>query len=258
MFGIFKRYEENIQQLEREYIENFVDAKSLLAYFKEETGIDFVKKEEIITVKLANFCKKRGFYNFESFLDNIKVDSFLKQELVDYLTVNETYFYREFQQIEKLVQKVKKSSKINRILCIPSSTGEEPYTIAIALLEEGISRDKFEIIGVDINSEVITLALKAVYRSRSLHRVPSNIKERYFTKEGESYALSNRVKELVSFKIINLFDDTFDELGMFDYIFCRNMMIYFDKTTKLKAKSILEMHLKDSKSEIFFGHADVV
>lgn len=256
MFKIFKKKKEITVSVKEEQVENFADANTLLAYFKSETGIDFAKKEKIITTKLTNFCRNRGFYDFESFLNNIKSDNYLKQDLINYLTVNETYFYREFRQIEELVQKVKKSKKRVKILCIPSSTGEEPYSIAIALLEANVTRDKFEIVGIDINSEVIDFAKNAIYKSRSLYKMPSNLREVYFNQEGESYHLLEGVKKLVLFRIVNLFDDAFFELGKFDYIFCRNMMIYFDEPTKLKAKSRLELLKKDTHSNIFLGHAD--
>lgn len=256
MFGIFKKKKKITLKMEEQRVENFSDATTLLAYFKNKTGIDFSKKEKIITTKLNNFCKNRGFYDFESFLNNVKVDNFLMQELIDYLTVNETYFYREYRQIEELVQKVKKSNDKVRILCIPSSTGEEPYSIAIALLEANIMREKFEIIGIDINSEVITIAKSGIYKNRSLYKLPSNVREIYFNQKGDSYHLVDGVKKLISFHVINLFDDSFLSLGKFDYIFCRNMMIYFDEPTKIKAKSRLERIKKTSHCKIFFGHAD--
>ena len=256
MFGIFKKKKEIAVAVKEEQVENFADIRDLLAYFKNETGIDFATKEKIITTKLTNFCRNRGFYDFESFLNNIKADYSLKQELIDYLTVNETYFYREFRQIEELVQKVKESKESVKILCIPSSTGEEPYSIAIALLEANITRDKFEIVGIDINSEVIDSAKNAIYKSRSLYKLPSSVREIYFNQKEESYHLLERVKKLVSFKVVNLFDDAFLSLGKFDYIFCRNMMIYFDEPTKQKAKSRLELLQKDTYSKIFLGHAD--
>jgi chemotaxis protein methyltransferase CheR len=256
MFRIFKKKKEIAVVAKEEQIENFIDVTALLIYFKNETGIDFGKKEEIISTKLSNFCRNRGFYDFKSFLNNLKADNYLKQELIDYLTVNETYFYREFHQIEELVEKVKKNKDKVRVLCVPSSTGEEPYSIAIALMEANVTRDKFEIVGIDINSEVIDRAKSAVYKSRSLHKIPSNVREVYFNQKGERYYLVEGIKKLVSFRVINLFSDAFLSLGKFDYIFCRNMMIYFDEPTKQKAKSRLELLIKNSNEKIFYGHAD--
>ena len=202
MFRIFKKRKEVDVVVQKQRVENFIDVMELLAYFKSETGIDFSKKEKIINTKLANFCRNRGFYNFESFLNNIKADKFLMQELIDYLTVNETYFYRELHQIEALVQKVKNSHTKVRILCIPSSSGEEPYSIAIALLEANIMKDKFEIIGIDINSEVIERAKSAIYKSRSLYKLPPHVKEIYFNQKGEFYHLLEGIKKHVTFRVV--------------------------------------------------------
>ncbi len=256
MFKIFKKQKEVVVRQKR--VENYENPQALLSYFKEETGIDFSKKEKIVTLKLSNFCRDRGFFDFESFLENVKADNTLKQALFDYLTVNETYFYREFHQIEQLVQCVKKSDTKLRILCIPSSTGEEPYTIAIALLEAGIPKERFEIVGIDINAEVIAAAKRAVYNSRNLYKVPSPIKEKYFTLQDNQYQLSKIIAQLVTFKVVNLFDEAFLSLGRFDYIFCRNMMIYFDQETKQKAKQRIQKLLIEPKNKIFWGHADMV
>ena len=234
----------------------FDDSSKILEFFKKETGIDFEKKRDVITQKLKNFCIQRGFYGFDPFLNNLMQDKILKQELIDFLSVNETYFYREIRAIKELINSVKNSSS-NQILSIPSSSGEEPYTIAIFLLEAGVSLDKFQIVAVDINQSVIQKAKMAIYSERSLHKVPQNIKEKYFHKIDNKYHLINRVKELVDFRVLNIFDDSFKTLGKFDHIFCRNMLIYFDNQTKQKAIAILKSMLKDSTSQILFGHADL-
>ncbi|MCH9812692.1 MAG: protein-glutamate O-methyltransferase CheR [Epsilonproteobacteria bacterium] len=236
--------------------EDFKDASALFLYFKQLTGIDFSKKEALITTKLMNFCKDRGFYTFESFLDNVRKDHYLQQELVDYLTINETYFYREFYQVEMLIQMIKKRDDKIRILCMPASSGEEPYSIAMALLEAWIPKEKFEIVGVDINAEVISRAKEAIYTSRSLYKVPSNVQEIYFRQQGTYFHLSDVVKKLVKFEVVNLFDDALFGLGKFDYIFCRNMMIYFDQETKLEAQKRVESILRDQHGRVFWGHAD--
>ncbi len=237
-------------------VENFKHVEPLMEYFKKETGIDFENKKEIIRTKLINFSKNRGFFDFGSVLSNVKNDRYLKQELIDYLTVNETYFFREMYQINLLVQKIKNSDKKVEILCAPSSSGEEPYTIAMSLLENSINKNQFKIVAIDINSDVIKEAKKAIYRQRSLHKVPLDIKQRYFLKKDDMYHLSDEIKNLVELKVLNIFDENIPKLGKFDYIFSRNMLIYFDKETKLKAKNILEGLLKNSDTPIFFGHAD--
>ncbi len=256
ILSFFKKDKKVFCGTTKEIAEDFSDSSELLNYFKTHTGIDFENKKFIITSKLKNYCLSRGFYSFSSFLDNIKVDAVLRQELINYLSVNETYFFREYQQIKELVALIKNSKEKKRILTLPSSTGEETYSIALSLVDEGLNHDNFEIVGADINSKVVTTAKKAIYKQRSLHRVPKDTVDKYFQKTDQNYKLKDEIKSLVDFKVVNLFDDSFFALGRFDYIFCRNLFIYFDAKTKKEAKDRLNKQLKDG-GKLFFGHADV-
>jgi len=257
MFSIFKKKEKLVANVQVKHKEDFNDIKPISKYFHNETGITFDKQISILQNKVTSFCKQRYIYSFSKLLEKIQVDNILKQELIDYLTTNETFFYRELKQIEELVELVKASiGKVN-ILCAPSATGEEPYSIAIALLEAGVSASAFNIIGIDINSDAISKAKKAVYGERNVRNLSAEIISKYFTKNSNEYILKQNIKSLVSFKIANLFDSSFSSLGKFDFVFSRNMLIYFDKETKLKAKSILENMRKNNNHKVFFGHADL-
>ena len=237
--------------------QDYEDVTSIAKYFKEETGVTFDKQISILKNKVTTFCKKRNFNSFLELLDAIEINEILKQELIDYLTTNETYFYREFNQIQELITLIKKSNKKVDILCAPSATGEEPYSIAIALLENSVSQNSFHIIGIDINQDALNRAKKATYKERNVRNLSLEIIEKYFTKEDDSYILKESIKSNITFKLLNIFDESFKSIGKFDYIFSRNMLIYFDKETKLKAKGILESLRKDSNQDIFFGHADL-
>jgi chemotaxis protein methyltransferase CheR len=260
MFGFFrkKKSEEKILIEKVEEPADYTDISNVAIYFKDETGVCFEKQESILQNKAMTFCKQRNIASFSKLLNLVDTQPLIKQELIDYLTTNETFFYREFQQIEELVNLVKKRSSFIEILCAPSATGEEPYSIAIALLEAGISSSNFKIVGIDINSGALAKAEQALYRARNVRNLSENILSTYFNKEGELYALNNRIKSLVSFRLANIFDASFVHIGKFDYIFSRNMLIYFDKETKLKAKEILEKMRKDPNQNIFFGHADLL
>lgn len=237
--------------------EDFTDIEPIAEYFKDETGVTFDKQRSILKNKVMTFCKLRGIRSFQELLKGVKQESSLKQELTDYLTTNETFFYREIRQINELVKLVQEKHAHVNILCAPSATGEEPYSIAIALLEAGVSPDRFDIVGIDINSDAVNKAQEAVYRERNVRNLSPEIINRYFTQNGEKYALNKSVKSLVNFKLINLFDDSFKMLGKFDFVFSRNMLIYFDKETKLRAKEILESMRKSDEHPVFFGHADL-
>ena len=156
-----------------------------------------------------------------------------------------------------MVNLVKESQSSVKILCAPSATGEEPYSIAIALLEAGVSSSSFHIVGIDINSSAISKAQNAVYGERNVRNLTPEVVSKYFDINNQKYSLKQSIKSLVSFQITNIFDSSFKNIGKFDFIFCRNMLIYFNKETKLKAKSILESMRKSNQHEIFFGHADL-
>ena len=143
------------------------------------------------------------------------------------------------------------------ILCAPSSTGEEPYSIVIALLEAGVASSKFQIVGIDINSDALEKASCATYKEKSIRNLPKDVVRKYFTQNSETYTLKKEFSSLVTFKLANIFDSSFVSLGKFDFIFSRNMLIYFDKETKLKAKEILESMRKNREHNVFFGHADL-
>lgn len=257
MFGWFKKKETKAEEQIDNHPQDYSNVEIVAAYFRDETGITFDKQESILKNKVTTFCKLREINSFKELLEKIRYDKILKQELIDALTTNETFFYREFKQIEDLVKLAKELKGQINILCAPSATGEEPYSIAIALLEAGVSPSSFHITGIDINSEAINRAKDGIYKERNVRNLSTQIVERYFTKEENLFAIKNSIKSLVTFRVINLFDPSFTTIGKFDFIFSRNMLIYFDKETKLKAKNILESLRKNQNQEIFFGHADL-
>ncbi|MFK5882035.1 MAG: CheR family methyltransferase [Sulfurospirillum sp.] len=258
MFSFFKKRRQDPTQEEVKPIEDFSNIDELIGYFKSKTGIDFFNKKEIIKNKLIIFCKKREIYSFKELLLSIKQNFSLEQKAIDYLTVNETYFFRETPQIEDMIIKAKKLGFKAEILCAPSSSGDEPYTIAIMMFEAGFAPGDFHIIGIDISEAVIKKAKTAIYNERNLHRVGKELKAKYFYKSDNQYILKDIIKDQVSFRCVNIFDTTLENLRKFDFIFSRNMMIYFDQKTKIKAKDILQNLLKRPEESIYFGHADIV
>ena len=257
MFSFFKKKESVVEEEVVISQEDYQDAQPIADYFHHETGITFESQMSILKSKVTSFCKQRYIYSFSSLLQDIKTDAHLKQELIDYLTTNETYFYREFKQIQELVNLVKESQGSVKILCAPSATGEEVYSITIALLEAGVSSSSFHILGIDINSDAISKAQNAVYGERNVRNLTPQVISKYFDITDKKYTLKQNVKSLVSFQLTNIFDSSFKNIGKFDFIFSRNMLIYFDKETKLKAKGILESLRKSDQHDIFFGHADL-
>lgn len=238
--------------------EDFSKSELIYRYFTDMTGIHFDQKESIVTPKLIRFAQEFGCRSFEQLLEKLHSDPLCEEALINLLTVNETYFFREMSQIEYLAQCLKKEPGRKRILCAPGSSGEEPYSIAIYLMEQGIDLGRIEILSIDINTDVIAKGEKGVYPARSLYRLAPEIKERYFYLEPEGYRVIEPIRAAVTFRACNLFEPEFLHLGQFHVIFSRNMLIYFDAEVILKAVEQLKKVVYDEKTLFFFGHADIV
>lgn len=168
------------------------------------------------------------------------------QNLINLLTINETYFFRDFLQLQSFgehclneIKEKKKAAnprKTLRIWSAACSSGEEPYTIAIILLEmlEDIAEWKVEIIANDIDVNILGKAREGIFNERSLRDVPEEYLEKYFENHHEgNYRLVNHVRQMVSFVHLNLADKTaLRELRGFDFVFCRNLLIYFDDVSR--------------------------
>ncbi len=231
--------------------------EKILEYFYEKTGIHFDEKKEIVAHKLDNFAYSNGFQDPNLFFEKLKSDNLLWQDFVNLLTVNETYFFRETKQMDIMIAEAKKLHSFD-VLCAPSSSGEEPYTILIMLSEAGLLPRLSRLVGVDINSDVIEHARKGIYAKRSLHRATPEVVSRYFLQSDDSqYKISDEIKKHSDFRVLNLFDKSFSSLGRFDFVFSRNMLIYFDKESRYEAEKVLFEALKPG-GILFLGHADIV
>lgn len=167
--------------------------------------------------------------------------------LLDEVTTNETYFFRCVPQLNAIETKflpeiVEAKAKMGfrklRIWSAASSSGEEAYTLAMILLEKRATILKdwiIEIIGTDINETVVAQAKEGVYNAYSVRNVPDLYKKKYLKEEGGKFILSPEVKKFVTFNKMNLYDDTkMVFMKSFDFIFCANVLIYFDLASKSK------------------------
>jgi chemotaxis protein methyltransferase WspC len=184
------------------------------------------------------------------------------EQLIEIAIVPETWFFRDREPFAFLSNYVISEwllhhpGKILRVLSAPCSTGEEPYSIAIALLEAGLTPKNFTIDAVDISQKSLHFAKRAVYRQNSFRNNDFAFRERYFTQIKNEYHLCSSVKQLVNFIHANLLDPYFlsDQLP-YDVIFCRNVLIYFDQSAIEKTIQILN-RLLDRKGLLFVGHSE--
>jgi chemotaxis protein methyltransferase CheR len=211
-------------------------------FFYRKTGIHFDEsKRYFVDKRLIERIEATGCRDFRQYFVNLRFEAAggELQELVNSMTVNETYFFREFYQfdcmvkdmLEEIVKTRKPGSRI-KIWSIPSSTGEEPYTIAIYLLErwKRINEYDVEIMSSDIDTGVLAAAQRGIYSPRSVGQLPKPYLEKYFTKNRDGdYVISRDLVSAVDFSRVNLSEPAetrrFREV---DIIFCRNLLIYFD------------------------------
>ena len=244
------------------------DYKKLADVIYRRTGISLdLKRYHILKPKLEKIMSNNDYKNFRSFFHDYRFDKnkSLKQDLLNTITINETYFFREKYQFESLVNdilykidSIRPKGETLRILCSPSSTGEEPYSIALSLLiEDGIvNKRDIELVGIDIDSNVIEKAERGLFSKRSIQYIPKPTLDEYFEKKGMEYQIVDFLREAVEFKVVNVMDKyAMQRLGKFDVIFSRNMLIYFDDESRKKVAMTFYGMLKP-KGVVFLGHAE--
>jgi len=181
-------------------------------------------------------------------------------ELIEEVVIPETWFFRENQPYEYVLnyfQEQPPSKKVN-ILSIPCSTGEEPYSIAMMLMDNGIHESRYSIDAVDIAVKNIDKANKAQYRKNSFRSDDLSFVDKHFEKQGDMFSLSDNIKDKVHFHCENVLNDSFSlERKSYDVIFCRNLLIYFDEATQNTMFSRLDKLLQP-KGILVLGHAENV
>jgi chemotaxis protein methyltransferase CheR len=217
-------------------------------FFYRRTGINFeTTKRYFVDKRLVERIEVTGTGNFRGYFTLLRFQASGEelQQLTNLMTVNETYFLREEYQFQCLVNSIlpeivrqKTNSNAIRIWCIPSSSGEEPYSIAMYLLEHwsGIREWDVEIISSDIDTSILRRARAGRYSSRSVQHIPAPWLKKYFKVIGEEYQLCSDIREAVEFTRVNLSEPS-ETLAYrnFDVIFCRNLLIYFDDISRQTA-----------------------
>lgn len=230
-------------------------------YF-EDTSNYLLEKRLSRRLKLHRFDNFRDYYRFLLY-GKRKEDELAG--IIDILTVNETYFFREINQLRAFTDEVcmelkamKKEARSLRIWSAGCSSGEEPYTIAMLLLERpDIFRGwNIEITGSDINQRVLQAARRGVYRKNSFRTTEDYYRRKYFIEEEGGLKIKDEVKSLVNFNCLNLLDPfKVKFVGAMDAIFCRNVLIYFNSEAKKKVIENFYHRLVDG-GFLLLGHAE--
>jgi chemotaxis protein methyltransferase WspC len=186
-------------------------------------------------------------------------------ELVEAVVVTETWFFRDKEPFQAFVQLVQSEwlrrpawpANTLHVLSIPCSSGEEPYSLVMALLDAGVPKERFIIDAVDISVRALARAQRAIYGKNSFRGKDRVFRDRYFLRTNEDYALNPLVRERVRFQQANLLGDDFMAgRASYDFIFCRNLLIYFDRATQTRALEKLNAILSPS-GFLFVGPAEL-
>jgi chemotaxis protein methyltransferase CheR len=185
-------------------------------------------------------------------------------ELLDAISTNVTYFYREekhFEILDRIFTDWKKEGKSSvTVWCAAASSGEEPYTITFEALKHlDMKRCAYRFLGTDICTEVLHRAVHGVYRAKDIEAVPNDRKQAYFQpvviNDAPHWQVKKEVRDLLTFKRLNLVQFPYPLKGPFDVIFCRNVMIYFDVVTREKIVKEF-FRLMRSGGYLFISHSE--
>jgi len=230
----------------------------------QTSGIDLKQgKEELVKARLGKELRKRNIASFDRYFEEVVNDPTGESliNLINALSTNFTHFFRERKHFDYLCSNVaphwQRHKRID-VWCAAAATGEEPYSIAISLLETLGSSAPLHIVASDISTRALATAEAGIYPEGRLADVPAPLKSKYFArgtwKSEPAYRVKPEVRQMMEFRRINLIEP-FSHACQFAAIFCRNVMIYFDKPTQEKVVERLAGCLEPG-GYLFVGHAE--
>jgi len=234
------------------------------ALLKERIGLDV---SSVGSVSVENAIKRclvgAGYDDLTQYYKALVSSDIEFKRLVEAVVIPETWFFRDeipFEVLEKRVNSGwsvgKDKTRKLKVLSIPCSTGEEPYTIAMVLDKIGFPAERAQIDAIDISQSSLEKAMKGVYRENSFRSDNLSFRSTYFIKTPDGYCLKSMIRDRVNFKQGNLLKDDFSIMkGDYDVIFCRNLLIYFDGKDQQSAVNKLS-ELLAPDGVLFVGHAE--
>ena len=247
-----------------------MDRKTFDSYRKliyDKCGISLGEnKEALVNTRVAKRMRQLGYDSHRKYLEYVLDDQSGTEliELIDAISTNTTSFFREadhFQYLSDLIGTwLEKGQRRFRIWCAASSTGEEPYTIAITMLEatQGMNVD-IKILATDINTKVLKKCAAGTYEEEKIATVPKLIRNKYFnkvkTENSVLYQAKQNIRDILLFRRLNLSTPPYPMKGPMDIVLCRNVMIYFDSTVR---KMLIDEFYRLLKNNgcLIVGHAE--
>ncbi|HOE57104.1 MAG TPA: protein-glutamate O-methyltransferase CheR [Bacillota bacterium] len=223
------------------------------------TGINLsCYKERQMKRRIDSLIRKNNYDDYDNYFRALVQNPKLYDEFINYLTINVSEFYRNPTQWEILEKEIMpgiiKPGRIPKIWSAACSTGEEPYSLAM-MMSRLVDISSLKILATDIDDGAIEKAMAGVYSSKSLENLPKEFISNYFTKEGEKYKISDKIKSCIKFEHHNLLEDKYPEKC--DLIVCRNVMIYFTEEAKATMHNKFRESLNDN-GVLFVGSTEQI
>jgi chemotaxis protein methyltransferase CheR len=244
------------------------DYEYLRKLLKDHSGLDLsADKQYLIESRLLPLSRKCGLPGIGDLVQKMKSgSSTIIAQVVEAMTTNETFFFRDkipFEHFRDSIMpellKARTARKSIRIWCAAGSTGQEPYSLAMSLKEMGaaVAGWRIEIIATDLSQEVLEKSRSGIYSQFEVQRgLPIQLLVKYFKQNGELWQISPDIRAMVQHRQLNLLHD-FSQLGTFDVVFCRNVLIYFDQDTKINIFGRLARAM-ESDGFLVLGAAETV
>jgi chemotaxis protein methyltransferase CheR len=211
---------------------------------KERSGLTLsAEKQYLVESRLMPVAQRNRIANLFELAGRLRTgaDEALIAQVVEAMTTNETFFFRDripFEYFRSFIlpalMAARERHKRIRIWCAAASTGQEPYSLAMAIKEMGPALDDFriEIVATDLSHEVLAKAEAGIYTQFEVQRgLPIQLLLKYFTQQGDLWQIAPQIRAMVQYRPFNLLTD-YSRLGVFDLVVCRNVLIYFDQPTK--------------------------
>lgn len=220
------------------------DYAYLSKLLNERSGLQLAgDKQYLIESRLLPVARQHNCGSIGDLVAKLKsfAEEPLRQRVTEAMTINESFFFRDKTPFERFqdtilphMLKARAANRRLRIWCAAASTGQEPYSLAMMLRQKAaeLAGWRIEIVATDISTDVLEKAKAGLYTQFEVQRgLPIQLLLKFFKQEGDQWLLSKELRDMVQFRQHNLLDD-FASLGIFDAIFCRNVLIYFDSKTK--------------------------
>ncbi|ABE40896.1 MCP methyltransferase, CheR-type [Rhodopseudomonas palustris BisB5] len=221
-----------------------LDYDYLRKALKERSGLDLsIDKQYLVESRLLPMARRLGLTGISDLVQKMKSGAeAVTADVVEAMTTNETFFFRDKMPFDHLREEMlpallqaRAARRSLRIWCAASSTGQEPYSIAMCLKELGpaVSGWRFEIVATDLSQSVLEKSKSGLFSRFEVQRgLPIQLLVKYFKQTGELWEINPELRAMIQHRQFNLLQD-YTQLGMFDVIFCRNVLIYFDQATKI-------------------------